>query len=89
MANSSVTIDDEFPRYKESNPLNYTKVELAKKKKMMMDIKKDYPDLPDAWIEMVLDFEKITPPEKLIQIIEEGEFEYAGKFSSKKNKTNL
>ena len=83
------TIDEEFDRYQPSNPLNYTKLELAKKKKMMNDIKRDYPNLPDAWVEMVLDFEKVTPPEEMERIINEGTFEVPGKFSAKKNKSNV
>lgn len=88
METTDTTVDAHFERYKEENPLGYTKLELAKKKKMILDIERDYPNLPRAWIEMVVDFEKITPPEEMERIINEGLFEYEGKFTAKKSSVN-
>ena len=51
----NVTIDDEFERYKDKNHYNYTDFELSVKKKAIRDAAKDYPHVPEAWIEMLYD----------------------------------
>ena len=71
----------EIPRHKMANHYNYTPLQLAERKKALFDMKKDYPDLPDGWLEMVYDFNEQTPKEEVEQIINEGKWETAGKFS--------
>ncbi len=75
-------ISGEIPRYQEENPYNYTALQLAKRKKAMLDMKKDYPNLPEAWLEMVYDYHENTDVEEVERIISEGEWESVGKFSN-------
>lgn len=71
----------EIKRYEPENPYNYTKVQLAERKKALKDIEKDYPNLPYAWIEMIYDWEYNTPKEEVERIINSGEFEVPSKFT--------
>lgn len=71
----------EIKRYEPDNPYNYTKVQLAERKKALKDIEKDYPNLPYAWIEMIYDWEKNTPKEEVERIINSGEFEVPSKYT--------
>ena len=63
------------------NPYNYTKVQLAERKKALRELEQIYPNLPFGWIEMCYDFEKNTPSEEVEDIINTGRFEVPGKFS--------
>ena len=78
----SLNTDIGIPRHVPENPFNYTKVQLAEKKKALMDLQRDYPNLPFAWLEMAYDFEKNTPKEEVEKIINEGLWEVPGRFSS-------
>lgn len=69
------TLEKEIPRYEEPNPLNYTNLELAKRKKSINDALKDYPNLPAKWIEWVYDLIENKPPDEVKQIINEGLWE--------------
>ncbi len=73
--------NDEIPRHVPENPYNYTKVQLAERKKALRDLARDYPNLPFGWLSMVYDWEKNTPPEEVEKIINEGLWESPGKFS--------
>ena len=73
--------DTEIPRHVPENPYNYTKLELAERKKTLKLMEADYPNLPFGWLEMVYDFNKNTPEEEVIKIINEGKFETPGMFS--------
>jgi hypothetical protein len=77
---TQVTIDD-IPRHEPENPLGYSKVELAKRKKALRDMEKDYPSLPFGWLEMTYDFCATRPESEIEQIINDGLFEAPGKFS--------
>ena len=63
------------------NPYNYTKCQLAERKKALRDLERDYPNLPFGWLEMMYDFEKNTPKEEVEQINNEGLWESPGIFS--------
>ena len=71
----------ELKRHKPENPYKYTNVELAERKKALRDMERDYPNLPYQWLEMVYDFNKKTPQDDVIKIINEGKWETPGKFS--------
>ena len=70
-------LDDEFPRYDnaQDNWLRYTKAELAAKEKHLKEMARDYPNLPESWLELVYDFGKQKGEEELARIIESGQFE--------------
>ena len=76
-------LEKEIPRYEAPNPFKYTKVQLATRKRALLDMKKDYPSLPDGWLEMVYDFYVYTGEEEVARIMESGEWEKPGKFSGK------
>jgi len=73
--------NSEIPRHVPENPFHYTKCQLAEKKKALRDLERDYPNLPFAWLEMMYDWEKNTPPEEVQTIINEGLWEGKGRFS--------
>ena len=77
----SLAIDSGIPRHKPENPYNYDNLQLAKRKKALLDMKKDYPLLPEGWLEMVYDFNENTPQEEVEDIIKNDKWGYAGKFS--------
>ena len=68
-------IDDEIPRHEPKNPFNYSKVELAKRKKAVSDAEKDYPAVPGLWIEWMYDLLEQKGEEEVNRIIESGEWE--------------
>ena len=72
---------NEIPRHVPDNPYNYTKVQLAERKKALRDLERDYPNVPFGWLEMCYDWEKNTPPEEVEKIINEGLWEGKGRFS--------
>ena len=49
----SVSITEEFPRYEAPNPFKYSKIQLAQRTKALRDMHRDYPNLPESWLEMV------------------------------------
>jgi hypothetical protein len=79
--NMSLAIDEVIPRYVEENPLNYTKAQLAARKKALLDMKRDYPRLPESWLEMAYDFHANTPSKEIEDIINSGKWDVPGKFS--------
>jgi hypothetical protein len=72
---------ENLPRHQQSNPFNYTKVQLAQRKKAIKDMIKDYPTVCPMWCEWIYDFGQYTPPEEIERIINSGEWEKPGKFS--------
>jgi len=68
-------IDDEIPRHEPKNPFNYSKVELAKRKKAVSDAEKDYPAVPALWIEWMYDLLEQKGEEEVNRIIDSGEWE--------------
>lgn len=68
-------IDDEIPRHEPKNPFNYSKVQLAKRKKEISDAEKDYPNVPGLWVEWMYDLLQQKSSEEIEKIIESGEWE--------------
>ena len=48
----SLAIDEAIPRHQPENPLNYSDLQMAHRKKALLDMKKDYPNIPDGWLEI-------------------------------------
>jgi hypothetical protein len=66
----NATIDDEFEHYKDKNHYGYTDFELSVKKKAIRDAAKDYPHVPEAWIDWLYDVvEKGYSKEEIEDII--------------------
>jgi len=84
---SQLSIDEVIPRHVEDNPYSYTPLEKAERNKAIKDMAKDYPNLPPSWLEMVYDFWKHTPTERVEEIINKGEWEGSGRFSKSQGGT--
>ena len=56
-------------RHVEENIYNYTPLELAQREREILAASKDFPDVPEKWIEQLLDFIKQTPKEEIEDII--------------------
>ena len=69
------SMEVEFERYKEPNPFNYTELELAKRKKALIDAEKDFPNVPPKWIEWMYDVLEQKGEEEVKKIIENKEWE--------------
>jgi len=72
---SGKNIEEEFERYKEPNPFNYSELELAKRKKALIDAEKDFPNVPPKWIEWLYDVLEQKGEEEVKKIIENKEWE--------------
>ena len=81
---AEVSIDEVIPRYVEDNPYKYSPLEKAERKKAIRDMARNYPTLPESWLDMVFDFWKHTPEAELIDIINSKRWEGAGRFSKAK-----
>ena len=73
-----------IPRHKMEDPKGYTKVELAARTKHLKELARDYPEVPEGWLEMCYDWHHRTPKEEIERIMESGEWEGNGKFSQEK-----
>lgn len=72
----SFTVDDEFERYKDKNHYNYTDYELTIKKKAIRDAIRDYPHVPEVWIDWLYDVvEKGHTTEEIEDIIKNKKWE--------------
>jgi NADH:ubiquinone oxidoreductase subunit len=66
---------DDIPRHEQKNPFNYTSLELAERKKAIRDATKDYPNVPEGWIEWMYDLIKNIPEEEIKDIINNKKWE--------------
>ena len=73
---------DTIPRHEPENPFKYTRKQLAERKRVLKDIRRDYPTVPVAWAEMIYDFCQNTPEEEIENIIESGLWDEPGKHSN-------
>ena len=78
----SLAIDEALPRHQPENLMNYSNLDMAKRKKALLDMKKDYPSLPEGWLEMVYDFNEHTPATEIEEIINSDKYSTPGKFSN-------
>ena len=68
-------------RYEEDNFFNYTPTQKSIRRKAIRDMCKDYPTLPEAWMEMLYDWSQYTDIDEQHKIINEKLWEKPGKFS--------
>lgn len=67
---------DDIPRQTaEVNSHGLDKLQLSRRKHDMKLLKKQYPNLPDTWLEMAWNFVERTPPGEVDRIIESGAWE--------------
>ena len=78
----SLAIEEAIPRHTPSNPYNYTNTQLAQRKKALLDMRKDYPTIPEGWLEMAYDFNENTPQEEVEEIINTDKWSKPGQFSN-------
>lgn len=74
-------METELPKYEAPNPYNYTKVQLAKRKKDIKAMIRDFPTVSPMWCEWIYDVIENTPKEEVEKIINEGLWEGPSKFS--------
>ncbi len=72
---TTTKVEDEIPRYEPKNPFNYSKVQLAKRKKAVSDAEKDFPNVPGLWIEWMYDLLEQKTESEIEKLIESGEWE--------------
>jgi hypothetical protein len=73
-------METDLPTYETPNPYNYTKVQLAKRKKDIKAMIRDYPTVPPMWCDWLWDVIENTPKEEVEKIINEGLWEVPSKF---------
>ena len=66
---------EDIPRATRPNPWNYNNLELAKKDKAVKDAIKDYPNIPEKWIDWMYDIVEHKSKEEIEKIINEGLWE--------------
>lgn len=71
-----------LPRHKPNNPYKYSNTELAVRKTALKAMKRDFPDLPQLWLELVYDTTNHIPSDELEKIINEGQWEYESKYKA-------
>ena len=64
-----------IPRYSAENPYEYTKEDLAKRKKALIDIRRDFPKVNEQWAEWLYDVLEHTPQDEIKEIINKGLWE--------------
>ena len=74
-------METDLPRYTPPNPYNYTKVQIAKRRRDMKAIIRDFPTVSPMWCEWIYDIIENTPPEEVEKIINEGLWEVPSKFA--------
>ena len=62
----------EIPRAEKKNPYNYDELQLATKNKALKDAAKDFPNIPEKWIEWMYDSIENKPQEEVEEIIKTG-----------------
>ncbi len=78
MSSSSETPITEIPRHEPENPFNYSPLQLATRKKAIRDAKRDYPNLPEMWIEWMYDVVENTPKDEINDVIANKKWECSG-----------
>lgn len=68
-------MDCGLPRHEPNNPYNYSTLELALKQKALKAMKRDFPDVPDLWIELCYDTIGHMPSDEVDRIIANKEWE--------------
>jgi hypothetical protein len=71
-----------LPRHVPNNPYKYSNTELAVRKTALRGMKRDYPGVPDMWLEMLYDTTNKMSSEELEKIINEGQWEYESKYKA-------
>jgi hypothetical protein len=72
----------DLPKYQAPNPYNYTNVQLAKRKRDIKAMIKDYPTVAPMWCEWLYDVIENMPQEEVEDIINSGKWEVPGKFAT-------
>lgn len=73
--NEAVNILDELPRNEGRNPLNLSRIELQKRNKQIQLAIKDYPRVPEMWVEWMYDYIQKEGEDKIKEMIDNGDFD--------------
>lgn len=73
--NEAVNILDELSRNEGRNPLNLSRIELQKRNKQIQLAIKDYPRVPEMWVEWMYDYIQKEGEDKIKEMIDNGDFD--------------
>ena len=73
---------DNIPRYQNNNPYNYSQQELTKRKKSLIDIQRDFPNVNSEWTKWLYDMVENMPEEEVKNIIDKGLWEKPGIYTA-------
>jgi hypothetical protein len=76
-------MENNLPKYEAPNPYNYSKIQMAKRKRDIKAMINDYPNVNAMWCEWLYDVIENTPPEEVEEIIKSGAWEVPSKHHSK------
>jgi len=65
----------DIPRAKRPNPFNYDNLQFAVRDKAIKDLERDFPKVPQKWLEWLYDTIENKPKEEVEKIIKEGLWE--------------
>jgi len=65
----------DIPRAKRPNPFNYDDLQLAVRDKAIRDMERDFPKVPQKWLEWLYDTIENKPKDEVEKIIKEGLWE--------------
>jgi hypothetical protein len=74
-------METDLPKYVAPNPYNYTAVQLAKRKRDIKAMIRDYPNVNPMWAEWLYDTIENMPNDEVEEIINKGLWEIPSKFS--------
>jgi len=80
---------EEIPRHVPENHFGYTPLQLAKRKKQLKELERDYPSLPYGWLEMVWDFCETRTQDEIDTIINKNLFDGPSMFAQRTIQENV
>jgi len=76
-------METDLPKYVAPNPYNYTELQLAKRKRDIKQLIRDYPSVSPMWCEWFYDIVENTPKEEIDDIVNNKRWETPSKMFSK------
>lgn len=74
-------METDLPKYIAPNPYNYTNLQIAKRKRDIKAMIRDFPTVSPMWCEWLYDVIENMPKDEVDKIVNEGQWEVPSKFS--------